>query len=234
MMAITQGKRYQAIVDDIVEGIRVGAFRPGGLLPSERALASRYSVGRGTIREAIRVLEHSGVIEVRTGTGTLVTEEALSQSVILRAKAAILGEFSPLDIIMTRLMIEPYCASYAAENRHQHDLQVLRTTLEEHERLWKAGQNPEQIDLTFHLLLSSATHNPVTTSIVQRLVDVMNQRSWRELKHQSRNREGEQERILSQHRAIFSAVEAREPEMASDCMREHLESIRSGLLAEVS
>jgi GntR family transcriptional repressor for pyruvate dehydrogenase complex len=92
LTAIDKPRVYDSIVDQLLEGIRSGAFPPGSVLPAERELAARFGVSRGSVREAIRVLEHSGVVDVRTGSGTYIAEAGLSQATALRAHAALLGE----------------------------------------------------------------------------------------------------------------------------------------------
>src|ERR1700733_9978009 len=90
---VDRGKIYLSIVDQVVEGIRSGAFHPGTALPPERTLALRLGVSRTSVREAVRVLEHAGVLDVRTGSGTYVTRDAMSKSMFLRIEAVASGEY---------------------------------------------------------------------------------------------------------------------------------------------
>lgn len=62
------------IVEEIQGAIAEGAYPVGERLPSEMALASRYGVGRSTVREALRVLSHIGQISTRTGSGSVVVD----------------------------------------------------------------------------------------------------------------------------------------------------------------
>src|SRR5688572_31643065 len=116
---VERTKLYTSIVDQIVEGVRAGAFRPGRALPAERVLAARFRVSRSSLREAIRVLEHAGVLDVRTGSGTYVSEAGVSKAAMLRAAAAVVGERSPLDVVTARRALEPVAAELAAIHRHQ-------------------------------------------------------------------------------------------------------------------
>src|SRR5919201_6010956 len=104
---IDRTKLYASIVDQIVDGVRAGAFLPGRPLPAERALAAQLGVSRSSLREAIRVLEHAGVVDVRTGSGTYVSERGVSKAAMLRAQAAMVGEHSPLDVVAARRALEP-------------------------------------------------------------------------------------------------------------------------------
>ena len=73
--AVGRPKLYASVVEQILASIRSGLFPPGSALPAERTLASRLQVSRGSLREALRVLEHAGVLDIRTGSGTYVATE---------------------------------------------------------------------------------------------------------------------------------------------------------------
>jgi GntR family transcriptional repressor for pyruvate dehydrogenase complex len=232
--AVDRRKLYAAIVDQIVEGVRAGAFPAGQALPSERELASRLSVGRSSLREAIRVLEHAGVLEVRTGIGTYVTEKGLSKASMLRVEAAVVGEQSPLDVIAARRALEPGCAELAAIHRRPADIEVLRANIREHATLEARGKSAEDVDMGFHLAVAAASNNPMLVTLVEQVVETMRQGTWRDLKGRTRSRDGSAERYLEQHRAVLVAIERCDAAGAAKAMREHLDLIERGLLAELS
>jgi GntR family transcriptional repressor for pyruvate dehydrogenase complex len=233
LRAIDHSKLYTSIVDQIVDGIRSGAFPPGSALPAERILATRLKVSRSSVREAIRVLEHAGVLDVRTGSGTFVSESGLSKAATLRAHAALLGDESPLDVMVARRALEPLCAELAATNRRGVDLQTLRSMLGEQQTLIEAALDPAEIDLQFHLAVAAASHNPVLLVLLERLIDIMGQSTWRELKHRSNEHNGTFLLFLHQHAAILEAIDQKDAPRAGAAMRDHLALVEAGLLAEV-
>ena len=91
LRAVGRSKVPDAIVEQILEGIRSGAFGPGTVLPPERSLAERFGVSRGSVREAIRSLEYAGILDVRTGSGTFVADAGATKPAALRARAALVG-----------------------------------------------------------------------------------------------------------------------------------------------
>jgi len=188
LRAVGRSKLSDGIVDQILEGIRTGAFGPGTVLPPERSLAERFGVSRGSVREAIRSLEYAGILDVRTGSGTYVTESGLSKAAALRAHAALLGEHSPLDLVVARRAIEPVCAGLAAANRSASDLDLLRRLLEEQESLLRRGEETAEVDLTFHVAVATACRNPVLMLLYDRIAEIMRQDIWLDLRRGSRVR----------------------------------------------
>jgi GntR family transcriptional repressor for pyruvate dehydrogenase complex len=87
--------------------------------------------------------------------------------------------------------------------------------------------------MSFHVALAASSHNPVLLMLVERLVEIMRESTWRELKHRTRARPGSAARYLEQHRAILVAVERVDAKGAARAMHEHLDAIEGALLAEV-
>ena len=233
LRTIDREKLYLGIVEQILEGIQSGAFPPLSALPAERLLAEQLGVSRASLREAIRVLEHAGVLDVRTGSGTYVTEDGRSKASMLRAQSALTGEHSPLDVLAARRVLEPACAALAATHRHQRDLDQLRRTFEEHADREASGEDTFEPDLSFHIATAAATHNPVLQMLVERVAELMRQQSWREFRMRQLGHAGRGQDYVLQHRAILDAVEESNADEASAQMNAHLDAVEIGLLAEV-
>jgi GntR family transcriptional repressor for pyruvate dehydrogenase complex len=234
LKSIERDKLYLEIVEQILDAITNGAFAAGSALPPERIMASQLGVSRASLREAIRVLEHAGVLDVRMGSGTFVLEDGPSPKSVLRTRAALIGEHSPLDITLARSALEPVVAAQAALNRHDSDIAVLRRLFEAHRQLMLDGSDSEQPDLDFHLALANATYNRVLVDLVERLVEIMHQRTWREFRRRQLRHEGRSAEIFEQHRRLLDAVIARDSLAAQDAMRAHLEAVAAGVSAEAS
>lgn len=233
LRTIDRNRLYSSIVDQIVEGIRSGAFPPGGALPAERVLADRLGVSRGSVREAIRVLEHAGVLDVRTGSGTYVHDDGVSKASALRAHAAALGECSPLDVMSARRALEPLCARLAARHRTSMDVTQIERSVANQAATVASGGNPDEMDLSFHQMIAAASRNPVLIMLVESLVQVMRQGTWRELKQLTRSHPGSAEGYVDQHRLIARAVTDGDADAAELTMATHLDAIEAKLLEAV-
>lgn len=231
--AIGRPKLYVSVVEQILASISSGTFPPGSALPAERTLASQLQVSRNSLREALRVLEHAGVLDVRTGSGTYVASEGGSSATFLRAQAAAIGEHSPLDLIVARTAIEPVCAENAARSHHPSDLAELEQSVEEQARMTREGEDVAEPDLAFHLAVAKASRNSVLLALETTLIDLMHEQTWSELKHRSRSREHAAEEYLEHHRQVLLAIKQRDSRRAYQLMAMHMSAVETALLAEL-
>lgn len=229
---IERSKLYASVVDQLIRTISAGRFPPGSALPSERQLASQLGVSRGSLREALRVLEHAGVLNARPGSGTFVAPDGGSRSSFIRARAAIVGEHSPLDIIVARAAVEPVCASHAATSRTAHDLAIIRARLDEQISLAADGGDVTEADNQFHLAIAAASRNVVLASLEQTLIRLMYESTWTALKKRSREHWGQ--RFIEHHELIYDAIAAGDPRRAHQLMAMHMTAIETTLIAEAS
>lgn len=229
LRAIDRRKLYSEIVEQILESIHSGGFACGARLPPERTLATTLGVGRSSLREALRVLEYAGVLDVRTGSGTYVSEDGVSLAATLRARAAAVGEQSPLDVVAARRALEPTCAALAAIHRNQADLNLLRATMDAASEQNRLGLDTDEADVAFHRGVAAASRNPVLLHLVEHTVGILRQQIWSELERRSQSRGG-MAQFLEQHRPILVAIENSDPEAATQAMLDHIDSVEARLL----
>jgi len=82
LQAVRKNRRYEQVAEQIQGLIARGVLKPGDRLPAERDLVSKFGVGRGSIRDAIRTLEVMGIVEPRQGHGTVVRELSADSLVV--------------------------------------------------------------------------------------------------------------------------------------------------------
>lgn len=121
----------------------------GDKLPVEKDLAETVGVGRSTLREAVKILVYSNVLEVKQGSGTFV-------------KNGSIGEFSTADLLRARSMIERQAIVLAARNQTDEALLCLKESLFQRNQLLEVGKFSEYIeaDLSFHQQLVAMSDNP--------------------------------------------------------------------------
>jgi GntR family transcriptional repressor for pyruvate dehydrogenase complex len=227
-------KIYAEIVEQILDSIRSGVHPPGTALPSERELAAQLDVSRASLREAVRVLEHAGVLDVRSGSGTYVMAESASKVTTLRARTALLGEHSPLDLIAVRMTVEPMAVRLAAADHNSRDIEVMRAQINLHRAMLTANEDPSEADFGFHLAVSAAAHNDVLYDVQQYFTDLMREDTWSGMKSQSRSQGDAGAQYLRDHEAMFDAIQSGDADKAADLMTAHLQSILDAMHKNVT
>ncbi|NYI76846.1 FCD domain-containing protein [Nocardioides panzhihuensis] len=153
----------RSLVDQAIDGMRDlladGEWTVGTRIPAEPELAAALGVSRNTVREAVRALAHTGVLEVRRGDGTYVAA-ANEVAAMMRRRV---GRVDPQHVLEVRQAIETQAAALAAERRSEDDMRAL-TELMERRAAATAAKDADAFadaDAEFHLGVVTATHNPL-------------------------------------------------------------------------
>ena len=201
--------------------VRRESLSVGDQIPSERELQKRLGVGRSTVREAIRGLAALGVLQVRHGHGVFVaTDPALVGAT--DGIAAALSQGVTRILLEARRPVETEIARLASLRRTSADLKVLRGVLSRHRKALEAGQSAAQHSAQFHVALSDAAHNDVLAGFVASYRRLLAERGP-SLEHVA----GYPEWEFGGHKSLYEAVLRREPEVAADRMRSHLDDVVS-------
>ncbi|WP_423906796.1 FadR/GntR family transcriptional regulator [Candidatus Spongiihabitans sp.] len=194
-------------------------------LPTERSLAEQFSVARGTVRAALNQLERANFVRKKFGSGTFVNHD------IKFDQDAISEETSPLDLIETRLAIEPYIVKLVVSNANNRELRKLKQALD---NVVNCQQDPDSFssaDETFHLMLANCSQNPLLIWIYQRINDIRNHTQWSHRKHNILTPE-KIAQYNRQHSDLLNAIIRRDIENASNLMIEHLNQAKKDLLKD--
>jgi GntR family transcriptional repressor for pyruvate dehydrogenase complex len=219
---VRTSRLYEQIVQQIEDSVLNGSLKPGDQLPAERELAQRLGVSRTAVREAVKALREKGLVEAYSGRGTFITDgtsQAARQSFDLMVKIG-QQEGAPY-LAELRLILEPGIAALAATRVTDEDLAGLRETVAVMDRAQKDPAAYIEADLDFHLALAEAAANPLILSLIDSIVGLL-----REQRIKIFNVEGGPQRGQFHHKRIFEAMERRDPELARNAMRAHLEQVR--------
>jgi len=180
-------KTHEAVADTLRRQIVLGRFKVGDRLPTEEELTEQFQVARTTLREALRVLESQGLIEIRRGRngGPIVTEPpsgatAESMALLLQMKAATIGE-----IDQVRHLIESQIVRDLTRTRNRDDIATLRSIIEDAQDATKAEDHDAFAGHVhrFNIALMSRNKNRALTTTAQVLremiVDYLNAFSFR-------------------------------------------------------
>ena len=191
-------------------------------LPPERILAEQYGVARGTIRNALNMLEQEGFVARRRGSGTYVCFTADSHL------ESIIEVTSPMQLIEARLAFEPHVARIAALNASEQDRQILREKVLILENNDEGHQAFSILDEQFHRALVQCTHNALLIGLYHFLESVRAHQHWNRMKRITLS-EKNMTLFNTEHRKIMEAVVEMRVETAGEMVKQHLLTVQKTL-----
>jgi GntR family transcriptional regulator, transcriptional repressor for pyruvate dehydrogenase complex len=205
----------QRIVDEILEQ----ELEAGAALLPERVMLPRYGVARGTLREALRILETYGLISIKTGPGggPVVADAGSRPLASVIALVLQMDRASFRSIVDARLALEPLLAREAAERRDQADLDALAASIEEMRDVKADAGEFLDRNHVFHSAVAAASKNPVLYNMVASLNWIIDGTAMG-IDYAPETRDA----IVAAHRRIFVAIEAGDTDMAEAAMRIHI------------
>lgn len=191
--------------------IESGAWQVGQRIPKEQELADALQVGRNTVREAIRVLSHANVLEVRQGDGTYVRSNVDPAEVMRRVNRASLQDHFEL-----RAMLETESARLAATQRSDSDVEQLRNMLkvrgEQHDH--DSREAYVEADLDFHNAVARMSGNVALAELYRYFSARVRVNTLTVLDHGDLPEPGR-----DAHAAIVDAIERQDGQAAADAAR---------------
>ncbi len=169
-------RSFEDVAARIRERIAQGSLREGDRLPPERELAVVFGVSRNTVREALRALEHAGILELKPGVAGGAFIRNSSADVIKTALSDLvrLGVIDSANLTEARTILSREVARLACERLTDDDLAALTDNVRLTEEAATAGNHPLRVsrNLEFHKLLARATRNPVLMLLTDALVEM--------------------------------------------------------------
>jgi GntR family transcriptional regulator, transcriptional repressor for pyruvate dehydrogenase complex len=220
---------FARIIKQIKSQIENGTLKPGDSLPSERNFAEMMGVNRHTLREALKVLEYTGVIEGKHGIGNVIKNVG-QNTLINRISQAIveIPQEHIFELMEVRKLMEPGIAAIAAERANEKDIERMAKTMEDFEKEFQEDTFISDSDLRLHLAITEATHNSTLSRLIEPILLTHSEFRVRSLRVM-----GRREHTLKEHNEIFFAIKNRQPEAAKVAMHEHLIQVEA-ILNEIS
>jgi len=155
-------KLYEKVINLIKEDISQGKYKAGEKIPAEPELMKLYSVGRSSIREAIKTLAISGILKVQQGSGTFVNTSFQEVSIEQRLRRA---DFD--DVNAVRRLLEKEIVKLATQNRTEEQLKEIELALGNRKSAIEAEdpQSCADADIAFHTAIAQASLNPVLSDL---------------------------------------------------------------------
>lgn len=201
--------------DQLVQYIIEKELKEGDKLPNERELGSRLGVGRGTVREAIRILSSRNVLEVRHGAGIFISkkngvpDDPLGITFIKNKEKLI------QDLLDFRIWVEPRVAGLAAQYADDEDIKELECLCNMVDEYILAGKSHIQKDVEYHVKIAECSRNLIMPNFMPVLHSAINlfvTETGSTLRTET----------MKTHRSILNAIKRKDVSAASDAMLLHL------------
>lgn len=225
---VRKTKLYEKIAEQIQRLIRDGVLKPGDKLPPERELAEMFQVSRSSLRDAIRALELTGLVEPRQGERTVVRAPSTDSLINPLAAMLLLERELVGDLLEFRGMIEPTLARRAATYASTEDINHLRDILSRQKEKVDRGELAIEEDSEFHYAIARMAKNSVVLKVLDAFMDLL-----RESRKQSLQVQGRLQKSLAGHQQILQAIEQHDPTTAETAMRRHIEEIEGIVLNKI-
>ncbi|WP_104042637.1 FadR/GntR family transcriptional regulator [Arthrobacter sp. ZGTC412] len=186
-------------------------------IPSETGLIADLGVSRGTLREAIKALAHSGMLEVRRGDGTYVR----ATSEISGAARRMYQDHTEAHILEVRLGLDAQAARLAARNATADDVAALRALLADRNEAWSSAdyEGWARADWGFHERVAQASGNPLLHELYVSFGAVVHEDLLKQLR-----RPGFEGLQQEGHDFLLAAVEQRDEDAAIATVNTNLNS----------
>jgi GntR family transcriptional repressor for pyruvate dehydrogenase complex len=212
----------QMVAEQLEETILAGTLARGSRLPSEQALADQFGVSRNVVREAFKILEERGLVQVIGGSGTFVCEPSSETTTDAFGRyIRFIGEdASSMPLLEARLILEGATARLASQRAEEADLAAMAECMDRMRRSMDSVEAWTEADLQLHLAVAKATHNPFLMALIEPLVGQVRNMIVREIVAH-----GATDAALAAHELLCDRIKRGDAEGAQQAMEEHLRAI---------
>ena len=220
-------RTFEAISDQIRRQIETGKLQPGDKLPAERELALQFGVSRNAVREALRILESAGVLELQKGAsgGAFILEgdgSNISQSIsdMMALKRISLQHLTEARVELMKVILKLACA-----HADDADFALLEQNIEKSRVAIENKDRDTQMELNaeFYSIIAQATKNPMYTLLVAPISEVVR----RFVKDAGIRATIE---VIDTREELLRLMRARDSERAITLLSEYLEATHKAIL----
>lgn len=227
--SVRNNKTSDLIVAQIRKQIFAGKLVPGDRLPSERQLMEEFQVSKGTLREAMRVLEFLGLVEIKKGVtgGACIAEIDNHIALDILANFLYFKNLTIKNLAQVRKIIEPHAAAIAARTISKDQLMELRRYIDRSRVQYDSGKNSEEPfnnELDFHCVIARSTDNPLLILVVEFVESLMSDK-----KTMVKLDRPFLLSVIEDHERIFTAIRDQDSDRAREEMFNHIVKVEEAM-----
>lgn len=214
----TNGDRTMQVVNHIRALIENGTLQPGDKIPPEREFARKLKLSRASLRTGIGYLAAMGVMKIKHGVGTFVSDGPPEFGRTPLSLMGALHGFQSWQMFEARIILESNLAALAAERgKEEHHAALADEVAEMFAALLSPGDYLIH-DVLFHRIIAQASGNAILAAIMETVTSSMYDKRRRTVERATDLRES-----ADMHREIYRAIRARNPQEARKLMEKHLQ-----------
>ncbi|MBN3724203.1 FadR family transcriptional regulator [Burkholderia sp. Ac-20379] len=206
----------ERIAQRLLDFLLSGAVEPGDRIPSVTRLSEQLGIARSSVREAVKLLESRGVLDVRQSSGCYFKGNDPSALFKTVEWALLFGTKDITEFVEARWHIEMLLVDLAAQRRTDADLEPIKAALDAM-RDAQSGEAFSEADLTFHFAIAEAAHNAVLRDVLRGIRSLTMSWIGRNL-----SRATTPQAAYVDHVPIYEAIVARDGRQARIAMHEHM------------
>jgi GntR family transcriptional repressor for pyruvate dehydrogenase complex len=218
MQAATNGDRTMQVVNHIRSLLEKGSLQPGDKIPPEREFARELKISRASLRTGIGYLAAMGVMKIKHGVGTFVSDGPPEFGKASLSLMGALHGFQSWQMFEARIILESNLAALAAERgKEEHQVAMAEEVAE----MFASLESPAEYlihDVLFHRIIAQASGNPILAAIMETVTSSMYDKRRKTVERATDLRES-----AEMHREIYRAIRARKPQEARKLMEKHLQ-----------
>lgn len=221
---VRRRKIHEDVASQIEDAIINGLYAEGDQLPPERELMEQFGVGRPAVREALLLLERSGVVQLSAGERARIvhpTIDGLVDQISASARHFLATSTGERSLQEARRVIESAIARNAAEIATADEIARLEQALDANRQSLASLDKFEVTDVAFHLAIAEIGGNQVFSAMHRAIV------GWLAMQRYVASRAAPEAmpNALRHHERIYEAIAAREPERAGQMMDAHIRDV---------
>ncbi|MBZ4688644.1 MAG: GntR family transcriptional regulator [Clostridiales bacterium] len=225
---------HERVIREIKSAIMQGQLKPGDKLPPERELARMLGVSRTSLREALKLLELSGVVTIKHGQGVFISDTNSSEYLQKLISHIFVDNQKIIELFEIRKVLETQAVVWACEKAEDEEFDEILKLLDNTKKLLKKNKSDyfrilARQDDKFHQMIVSAAGNNVLKLIMQTMLDLL-----AENREKAASIPQRPEKSLEEHMLIAKSLKKRDVVAAKNTMLRHLENVERDVLKHLN
>lgn len=221
---VSQNSVVEVVIERIKEAILSRDLGPGDYLPTEMELVTNLGVSKTSVREAIKMLQALGVVEVKRGRGTRIRENLGDNLMSPLIYQLLLARGTTQEIIDFRMMFEEAYTIMAMERATVEDIERIKETIVDLEAAIAENRQTAREDLAFHFEILQSTHNPLIIRVGETIMELFRQSIGYSVRHHP-------EVALRDHKMIYEVFCKKDKEKLREVIQGSFEAWKQSLEA---